>query len=168
METVSGKLGYIHSCQTQIQERANIHSPEMILQYIKTLPAALCLPYIDWKVLSWTGVKLGIKDTVLTVNVHHIRVSFAFKYQNILSIKKDFNQGIQTGPGIYKHAPIPKFCCATPYSASLSPLTAWPEGFTMLLSPDTLSEEYFFRDRAADQCTTQQPVVLLYIIYPKT
>ena len=124
METVSGKLGYIHSCQTQIQERANIHSPEMILQYIKTLPAALCLPYIDWKVLSWTGVKLGIKDTVLTVNVHHIRVSFAFKYQNILSIKKDFNQGIQTGLGIYKHAPIPKFCCATPYSASLSPLTA--------------------------------------------
>ena len=36
----------IHSLlpETQIQERANIHSPEMILPYIKTLPAALWLP----------------------------------------------------------------------------------------------------------------------------
>ena len=43
-ETVTGKLGFIHSCQTHIQERDSILSPEMTLQYIKTLPAALCLP----------------------------------------------------------------------------------------------------------------------------
>ena len=44
METVSEKLRFIHSCQTQIQERDIILSPEIILKHIEALPAALCLP----------------------------------------------------------------------------------------------------------------------------
>ena len=43
-ETVSEKLRFIHACQTQIQERDTILCPEMILKYIKALPAPLCLP----------------------------------------------------------------------------------------------------------------------------
>ena len=38
---VSEKLKSIHSCQTQIQVIDIIHSPEMILKYIKALPTAL-------------------------------------------------------------------------------------------------------------------------------